>query len=45
MLLGTLGTSLLQNMLADKGIIIAGYVSKGKGINRATILGKIFGTK
>ena len=35
MLLGTLGASLLGNMLAVKGIIRAGYGSKGKGIIRA----------
>ena len=46
MLLGTLGTSLLGNMLADKGVNRAGYGSKdrqskdllfnkGKGIIRA----------
>ena len=28
MLLGTLGASLLGNMLADKGFIRAGYISK-----------------
>ena len=32
MLLGTLGASLLGNMLAGKRITRAGYVSKGKGI-------------
>ena len=32
MLLGTLGASLLGNMLAGKGITRARYVSKGKGI-------------
>ena len=32
MLLGTLGTSLLGNLLTEKGIYRAG---KGKGINRA----------
>ena len=36
MLLGTLGTSLLGNILAGKGITRAGYGSKGgKGITRA----------
>ena len=35
MLLGTLGASLLGNMLAGKGITRAGYGSKGKGIIRA----------
>ena len=36
MLLGTLGASLLGNMLTDKGIIRAGYGNeKGKGILRA----------
>ena len=35
MLLGTLDASLLVNMLANKGIIRAGYGSKGKGIIRA----------
>ena len=35
MLLGTLGASLLGNMLANKGKIRAGYGSKGKGIIRA----------
>ena len=34
MLLGTLGASLLGNMLAGKGIVRAGYVH-GKGIARA----------
>ena len=35
-LLGTLGASLLGNMLAGKGIVRAGYESKkGKGILRA----------
>ena len=35
-LLGTLGASLLGNMLAGKGIVRAGYGSKkGKGILRA----------
>ena len=34
MLLGTLGASLLGNMLASKGIQRAGYGSKGKGIAR-----------
>ena len=35
MLLGTLGASLLRNMLASKGIIRAGYGSKCKRIIRA----------
>ena len=35
MLLGTLGASLLANMLTCKGIVRAGYGSKGRGINRA----------
>ena len=36
MLLGTLGAILLVNMLAGKGIVIAGYRNKrGKGIVRA----------
>ena len=35
MLLGTLGASLLGNILAGKGFIRAGYGSKGKGIIRA----------
>ena len=36
MLLGTLGASLLGNMLAGKGIVRAGYENKeGKGIVRA----------
>ena len=35
MLLGTLGASLLGNMLAGKGITRARYDSKGKGITRA----------
>ena len=36
MLLGTLGASLLGNMLAGKGILRAGYGSKiGKGMIRA----------
>ena len=34
MLLGTLGASLLRNILAEKGIVRAGY-SYGKGIVRA----------
>ena len=35
-LLGTLGASLLWNMLAGKGIVTAGYRNKkGKGIVRA----------
>ena len=32
MLLGTLGASLLGNMVAGKGFVRAGYGSKGKGI-------------
>ena len=36
MLLGTLGASLLRNMLAGKGIVRAGFGNKkGKGIVRA----------
>ena len=35
MLLGTLGTSFLGNILAGKGITRAGYGSKGKRIIRA----------
>ena len=36
MLLGTLGTSLLGNLLAGKGIVRAGHRNKkGKGIVRA----------
>ena len=35
MLLGTLGPSLLGNILAGKRITRAGYGSKGKGITRA----------
>ena len=35
MLLGTLGASLLGNMLAGKGIVRVGYGSKVKGIVRA----------
>ena len=35
MLLGTLGGSLLGNMLAGKGIVRAEYGSKGEGIIRA----------
>ena len=35
MLLGTLGASLLGNMLADKGINRAGYGNKADGIIRA----------
>ena len=36
MLLGSLGASLLGNMLAGKGIVRAGYGNKeGKGILRA----------
>ena len=38
MLLGTLGTSLLGNMLTGKGILRAGYGStEGKGILKAVI--------
>ena len=36
MLLGTLGASLLGNILAGKAIVRAGYGSKGKGIIRAS---------
>ena len=39
MLLGTLGASLLGNLLSGKGIVRAGYghlSSKGKGIVRAS---------
>ena len=35
MLLGTLGTGLFRNMLAGKGIVRAGYGSRGEGIIRA----------
>ena len=35
MLLGTLGASLLENLLAGKGIVRAGSGNKGKGIVRA----------
>ena len=36
MLLGTLGASLLRNLLTGKGIVRAGFVNKkGKGIVRA----------
>ena len=36
MLLGTLGASLLGNLLSGKGIVRAGYrIKKGKGIVRA----------
>ena len=35
MLLGTLGASLLGNLLAGKGIVRAGSENKGKGIVRA----------
>ena len=36
MLLGTLGASLLGNLLTEKGIVRAGYGNKnGKGIVRA----------
>ena len=38
MLLGTLGASILGNLLTGKGIVIAGYGNnsiKGKGIVRA----------
>ena len=34
MLLGTLAASLLKDVLAGKGIAIAGYDSKGKGTVR-----------
>ena len=34
MLLGTLGASLLGNMLAGKGTVRAGYGSKSEGIIR-----------
>ena len=38
MLLGTLGASLLGNLLAGKGIVRAGYGNKnGKGIVRAVM--------
>ena len=40
MLLGTLGGSLLGNMLAGKGIVRAEYSSKGEGIIRA-----VYGSK
>ena len=45
MLLGTLGASLLGNMLADKGVIRAGYGSKGQGTNRAGYGSKRFSFK
>ena len=45
MLLGTLGASLLGNMLADKGVIRAGYGSKGQGTNRAGYGSKSFSFK
>ena len=35
MLLGTLGASVLGDILTGKGFIRAGYGSKGKGIIRA----------
>ena len=35
MLLGTLGASLLGNLLTGKGILRAGSGNKGKGIARA----------
>ena len=42
MLLGTLGVRLLQNMLARKGFVRAGYVNKkGKGIARTGYGNKI----
>ena len=40
MLLGTLGASILGNMLAGKGFIRAGFGSKETGINRA-----VYGSK
>ena len=41
MLLRTLGTSQLGNMLAGKGIVRAGYGNKrGKGISRAGYVNK-----
>ena len=41
MLLGTLGASLLGNLLARKGIVRAGYGNKkGKGISRAGYVNK-----
>ena len=43
MLLGTLGASLLRNMLAGKGIVRAGYGNKkGKGILRVGYRSKKF---
>ena len=45
MLLGTLGASLLGNMLAGKGIVTAGYGNKqGKGIVRTGYGNKFFFT-
>ena len=42
MLLGTLGASLLVNMLTRKGIVRAGYGNKkGKGMLRADYANKI----
>ena len=42
MLLGTLGTSLLENVLAGKSITRAGYGNKkGKGIIRASYGSKL----
>ena len=40
MLLGTLGSSLLENMLAGKGAIRARYGSKGQGTIRAGYVSK-----
>ena len=45
MLLGTLGTTLLGNILTGKGIIRAGYGSKRKGIIRADYGSKDFQLK
>ena len=43
MLIGTSGASLLGNMLADKGIVRAGYGNKqGKGVVRARYDSKDF---
>ena len=41
MILGTLGASLLWNILAGKGFTRAGYGSKGKGITRASYGSKL----
>ena len=45
MLLGTLGASLLGNMLAGKGFIRAGYGSKGSSIKVNGVIRAGYGSK